>query len=244
MADLEYNSVPLAQTVADAIAAQFIAWATPVRFTVAQSSTEREAAYRLRYEVVTARGWAGAEKFPGGLEQDIYDAEAVHLLGWKEHKLVATTRLVFPSSGKLLPTEVEFGLRVEPQGQVVDGGRAIIARACSDYQHRIFAGLLGYTWFEIQSRGFRYLCGAAVPAMIRLCQSIGYHITVLGHAHTYWGQRRYPIRFDVLESVPMLFKRWGHALEDQANNGPVEPSKRQLSEDHHTKSGQGTHEYS
>ncbi|MBE7556563.1 MAG: GNAT family N-acetyltransferase [Anaerolineales bacterium] len=244
MVDFEHNSIPLAQTVANTIAAQFIAQATPVRFTVAQSSAEREAAYRLRYEVVTTRGWADAEKFPGELEQDVYDAEAVHLLGWKGHKLVATTRLVFPSAGKLLPTEVEFGLRVEPQGQVVDGGRAIIARSCSDYQHRIFAGLLGYTWFEIQSRGFRYLCGAAVPAMIRLCQSIGYHITVLGHARPYWGQKRYPIRFDVLESVPMLFKRWGHTLENQANNETAEPSGLQLSRGHHKKSGGGTHEHS
>ncbi|MCL4302374.1 MAG: GNAT family N-acetyltransferase [Anaerolineae bacterium] len=224
MADLEYYRVPLAQAVADTLAAKFIAWATPVRFTVAQSSAEREAAYRLRYEVVTARRWASAEKFPGGLEQDVYDAEAVHLLGWKEHNLVATTRLVFPSSEKLLPTEVEFGLRVEPQGQVVDGGRVIIARDYSDYEHRIFAGLLGYTWFAIQSRGFRYLCGAAVPAMIRLCQSIGYRITVLGQARPYWGQRRYPIRFDVLESVPMLYKRWGHALENQVSYETGEPS--------------------
>jgi N-acyl-L-homoserine lactone synthetase len=169
----------------------------------------------MRYEVVVDQGWARPENLLSGLEQDGYDAQAIHLLGWDGQKAVATTRLVFPTAGKLLPTEVEFGLSVEPRGQVVDGARAIVARAYSDYQHRIFAGLLGYTWFEIQARGFSYLCGAAVPAMIRLCRSIGYQITVLGPARQYWGEKRYPLRFDVLESVPTLLERWGHMLKKQ-----------------------------
>jgi N-acyl-L-homoserine lactone synthetase len=205
------------QSVADAIAAHFIASAAPVHFSVAQSPGEREAAYRLRYEVVVNQGWARPEKFRSGLEQDGYDAQAVHLLGWDGQKPIATTRLVFPTAGKLLPTEVEFELSVEPRGQVVDGARAIVARAYSDYQHRIFAGLLGCTWFEIQARGYYYLCGAAVPAMIRLCRSIGYQITVLGPARQYWGEKRYPLRFDVLESVPTLHERWEHMIKKQEN---------------------------
>ena len=205
----KYSLAPSEQVMADAIAAHFIALAAPVRFSVAQSPSEREAAYRLRYEVVVDQGWARPEKFLNCLEQDGYDAQAVHLLGWDGQKPVATTRLVFPIAGKLLPTEVEFELSAEPRGQVVDGARAIVARAYSDCQHRIFAGLLGCTWFEIQARGFYYLCGAAVPAMIRLCRSIGYHITVLGSARQYWGEKRYPLRFDVLESVPTLLERWG-----------------------------------
>jgi N-acyl-L-homoserine lactone synthetase len=201
--------------MADAIAAHFVASAAPIRFSVAQSPAEREAACRLRYEVVVDQGWARPEKYRNSLEQDGYDAQAVHLLGWDGQKVVATTRLVFPTAGKLLPTEVEFELSVEPHGRVVDGARAIVARAYSDYHHRIFAGLLGYTWFEIQARGFNYLCGAAVPAMIRLCRSIGYQITVLGPARQYWGEKRYPLRFDVLESVPTLLERWGHTTKNR-----------------------------
>jgi N-acyl-L-homoserine lactone synthetase len=215
MMGFKYSLAPSEQAMADAIAAHFIASAAPVHFSVAQSPSEREAAYRLRYEVVTDQGWARPEKFLSGLEQDGYDAQAVHLLGWDDQKAVATTRLVFPTDGKLLPTEVEFELSVEPRGQVVDGARAIVARAYSDYQHRIFAGLLGCTWFEMQARGFYYLCAAAVPAMIRLCRSIGYHITVLGPARQYWGEKRYPIRFDVPESVPTLRERWEHMTKKQ-----------------------------
>jgi N-acyl-L-homoserine lactone synthetase len=210
MTPVEPGPASSASAVADAIATQFMAWAEPIRFNVAQSPADLEAAYRLRYEVVTEQGWARPEEFPAYLERDIYDAQAIHLLGWDDQQLVATTRLVFPVAGKLLPTEAEFELIVEPCGQVVDGGRAIVAKTHSDYQHRIFAGLLGYTWFEIQARGFRYLCGAAVPAMIRLCRSFGYRITVLGQAQQYWGKQRYPIRFDVLESVPTLLERWGN----------------------------------
>ena len=215
MTDFRTGLVSSEQAVADAIATRFIALAEPIRFSVAQSPGDREAGYRLRYEVVTAKGWARPEKFHHGLEQDHYDAEAVHLLGWDDQKVVATTRLVFPAAGRLLPTEAEFDLQVEPQGQVVDGGRATIDRAYSDDRHRIFAGLLGYTWFQIQAQAFCYLCGAAVPAMIRLCRSLGYQISVLGPARQYWGEERYPIRFDVPESIPLLRERWEHIINRQ-----------------------------
>lgn len=206
---------PSEKAMADAIGTHFIASAAPIRFSVAQSPGEREAVFRLRYDVVVDQGWVRPETFRSGLEQDDYDAEAVHLVGWDGQKAVATTRLVFPTGEKRLPTEVEFELRAEPHGQVVDGGRAIVARAYSDVQHRIFAGLLGCTWFEIQARGFHYLCGAAVPAMIRLCRSIGYQITVLGPARQYWGEKRYPIRFDVPESALTLRERWEHIIKKQ-----------------------------
>jgi N-acyl-L-homoserine lactone synthetase len=218
----KYGLARSEQVIANAIAAHFIASAAPVRFSVAQSSAEREAAYRLRYEVVTDQGWAKPEKFLDGLEQDGYDAQAVHLLGWDDQRAIATTRLVFPTAGQLLPTEVEFELRVEPRGQVVDGSRAIVAGTHTDYQHRIFAGLLGCTWFEMQARGFYYLCGAAVPAMIRICRSIGYHITVLGPARQYWGQQRHPIRFDVPESISTLLERWGGVIQEKQERDVVE----------------------
>ena len=188
MLDSKKGPVSSDLAVADAIAARFMALAEPIRFRVAQSPGDREAGYRLRYEVAIAKGWARPEEFHHGLEQDHYDADAVHLLGWDGQRAVATTRLVFPAAGRLLPTEAEFHLHVEPQGQVVDGGRATIDRAYSDDRHRIFAGLLGLTWVEMRTRGFSYLCGAAVPAMICLCRGLGYQISVLGPACQYWGE--------------------------------------------------------
>jgi N-acyl-L-homoserine lactone synthetase len=215
---------PSEQIVANAVAAHFLASAAPVRFSVARSPSEQEAAYRLRYRVVKDEGWANPEDFLGGLEQDSYDAEALHLLGWDDQKAVAATRLVFPTAGTLLPTEVEFGLRVKPEGRVVDVSRALVARSHRGNRHRIFTGLLGCTWFEIQARGFYYLSAAAVPAMIRLCRRVGYHITVLGPAQQYWGQQRHPIRFDVPESIPMLRERWGDEIGGLERD-VVEPAK-------------------
>lgn len=215
MMDIRKRLTPSEQAIADAIAKQFIALAEPVRFSVAQSPDELEAAYRLRYEVVIQQGWVRPEEFCRGLELDQYDADAVHLLGWDGQKVVATTRLVFPAPNRGLPTETEFDLRVEPPGQVVDGGRAIVDRAYSDYRHQIFAGLLGHSWFEIQARGYCYLCGAATSAMIRLCRSLGYQISVLGSGRQYWGAQRYPMRFDLPESVPSLQKRWRHIINKQ-----------------------------
>jgi len=215
MMNIKKRLTPSEQAIADAIATRFIALAEPIHFRVAQSSTELEAAYRLRYEVVTQQGWARPEDFRDGLELDQYDADAVHLLGWDGQHVVATTRLVFPAANQMLPTEAEFDLRVEPPGQVVDGGRAIVDRAYSDYRHRIFAGLLGHSWFEIQTRGFCYLCGAAAPAMIRLCRSLGYQISVLGAIRQYWGAQRHPIRFDIPESIPSLQKRWAHIIDEK-----------------------------
>jgi N-acyl-L-homoserine lactone synthetase len=216
--DFRLGLTPAEQAIADAIASHFIASAAPVRFNVARSPAEREAAFRLRYDVVVNQGWAEPQKLLNRLEQDDYDAQAIHLLGWHDHNLVAATRLVLPSADRRLPTEVEFDLSVEPLGRVVDGARAIVARAYSDQQHRIFAGLLGCTWFELQTRGFCYLCGAAVPAMIRICRSIGYQITLLGPARPYWGEMRYPIRFDVPESVPTLLARWRHVISTPRNS--------------------------
>lgn len=203
-----YQSLDSAIAVADAVATEFIRRAAPIRFRVAQSAAELEAVYRLRYQVVVERGWADSEDFPTNLEQDIYDGQGIAVIGQDGATVVATNRLTLPAAGRLLPTEVEFGLKIEPQGRVVDGGRAIVDKAYSDHQHRIFAGLLGQNWFEIKARGFYYLCGLASAAMIRLCRSLGYQITILGPARQYWGEWRYPIRFDVLESTPLLWTRW------------------------------------
>ncbi len=104
------------QAVADAIATRFIALAEPIRFSVAQSPGDLEAGYRLRYEVVIAQGWARPKQFHHGLEQDHYDADAVHALSRDGRKVIATTRLVFPTADRLLPTEAEFDLHVEPRG--------------------------------------------------------------------------------------------------------------------------------
>ncbi len=181
----------------------------PLRFTLAQSDAERESVYRLRYAAVIAHGWARPAEFADGLECDEHDAHALHLIGWEEDAPVATARLVFPSDGRRLPTEEAFGLSVEPRGQVVDAGRFVVAQSHSEMQHRGLCGLLGWSWLTVRARGFAVVCSAfAALPMIRLYRRLGIQTTILADARRYWGEERYPVRWDAAESLPTLRKRW------------------------------------
>src|SRR5262245_3724722 len=92
----------------DALAGAAIARAAPVRFEIAQTPSELEAVYRLRYRVALERGWATPTDLPDRLEHDVYDDRAVHIVGSHNGELVASVRLVFPSAGLRLPTEETF----------------------------------------------------------------------------------------------------------------------------------------
>jgi N-acyl-L-homoserine lactone synthetase len=194
----------------DSIANQFLRRIAPLRFDLAQTDAERTAVYRLRYDAVIERGWGKPEDFPNELERDQYDDVAIHIAGWESDRLIATARLVFPSSAGRLPTEEAFDLEIEPRGHVVDLGRFVVARSHSDMEHRVLAGLLARCWLEMRAHGFAHACAAfASPAMIRVYRFMGFEITPLGPARRYWGEDRLPIRFNVLASAPKLDAIWG-----------------------------------
>jgi N-acyl-L-homoserine lactone synthetase len=204
----------------DDVARRSLAWAAPIRFALAETSAEREAVYRLRYQAVIEHSWHRPQDFPDGLERDKYDEHAVHIAGWDGAVLAATSRLVFPSDGNLLPTEEAFELRVEPRGQVVDAGRFVVARTHSDMEHRVLAGLLGWSWLAVRARGFAIVCSAfASLPMIRLYQRMGSKMTILAAPRHYWGEVRYPIRWEVLDFAETLSERWRN-LENGAPPAP------------------------
>src|SRR4051812_45866490 len=99
---------------ADALATDVLARLAPLRYEVARTAAECEAAYRLRYRAIVERGWRTPADFPDGIERDAYDAEAIHILGWDGAVPIATLRLVCPVLGRQLPTEAAFDLIVEP----------------------------------------------------------------------------------------------------------------------------------
>jgi N-acyl-L-homoserine lactone synthetase len=193
----------------DAVAAQGLIIAAPICFGVAQSLKEKEATFRLRYAVSIERGYARPEEMPGELEQDEYDDHAVHIVGWHGDRLATTARLVFPEPRIRLPTEAAFDVGIEPRGHVADMGRVIVAREFSETQHRILAGLMAFCWTQVRARGFVHVCAAfASSASIRLYRRMGFQITRLAPPRQYWGEERYPVRFDVLGSAPNLIHRW------------------------------------
>lgn len=193
----------------DALARKALDWVAPIRFGVAQTDSEREAVYRLRYEAVIEHGWMRPEDLPDGLERDSYDNHAVYIVGWDGDKLATSSRLILPDPSLVLPTEQIFDLRVEPRARVVDAGRFVVARQYSSIEHRVLAVLLAKTWLVMRECGYEKACAAfASNSMIRVYRHMGFQVSVLGPPRFYWGTQRFPILFDVADASPTLVQRW------------------------------------
>jgi N-acyl-L-homoserine lactone synthetase len=202
------NASPML-ALADALAQHLLAKAAPLRFALAETDADREAAYRLRYRVGVERGWLRPADCPDGLERDAYDDDALQIAGWDGAEMIATGRIVLPNPARPLPIEAAFGLAIEPRGQVVELGRATVLRARSDPRHGVLRGLLARAWLEARARGFQVWAGLDSPAMVRLYRQLGFQVTVLGPARDYQGEERAPVRYDIPASAPTLTARWG-----------------------------------
>lgn len=193
----------------DALAQQVAAWVAPIRFALTQDDAERTSVYRLRYQAVIEHGWLAPRDLPEGLEYDGYDARAIHIVAWDGGRLAATSRIVLPTSSLRLPTEAAFDLCIEPLGKVADVGRFVVARDYSTVEHRLLAGLVARTWLEARAHGYSEVCAAfASPAMLRLYIRMGLHVTPLASPRLYWGQARYPVRFDAARASPKVNALW------------------------------------
>ncbi len=202
------NSAEILQAL-DALAGSLVEKARPLRFDIAQSTAERETAYRLRCQALIERGAATPEDFPDGLEFDEHDERATQVLGWDGNRAVATGRLVTPEPGKLLPTEQGFGLTIQPHGEVVDIGRYVVLGEYAQKESRYFTGLLGFCWLEARGRGYFRVCGTASRGMLRHYRRLGFIVTELAPPHIYYGEERFPCWYDVVGSMSVLLAKWG-----------------------------------
>ena len=189
----------------------FIDSVDTIRFDTARSDSDREFVYRLRYQVVVERGWVSPADFPDGLERDHYDANAIHIIGWDGNLVAATSRLVLPRPGEVLPTEEAFNIQIEPRGRVTDMGRQIVAREYSSIRHKVFAALLAKTWLEIRGYGYSLVCGDFSPTVMRLYRMMGFDVKQLGSTQKFWGEERAPIMVDIANSASALIERWGNS---------------------------------
>jgi hypothetical protein len=172
------------------------------------TEADRDAVYRLRHQVVMARGWADAAAFPDGREWDADDDRAIHVVAWAGEQVAATTRVILPSPGQRLPTEAAFDLTVEPQGRVANIDRVAVAPEYSDLRHRLLMAILGRGWQVVRAHGFHHWAGVSTAATIRLYRLAGMHTVVLGPPRQFWGEDRYPILFDPIASAQPLARRW------------------------------------
>jgi predicted GNAT family N-acyltransferase len=197
-----------ALALVDELCARVLERSESLSFGEIVSPIDLEAAFRLRFRAVVEQGWGEPTDFPDGLERDGYDAAALHLGGWEGGRLIATARLVFPAPGRLLPTEAAFDLRVEPKGRVVDFGRLVVEKAYRGASHRVLTGVLSAAWIAIRARGFFHFCAIDTAAMIRLYRRMGFVVEELASPRPYWGEDRYPVRFDLAASAAALVERW------------------------------------
>jgi N-acyl-L-homoserine lactone synthetase len=175
-----------------------------VRYGIAQSPAEIEAIYRLRYSIVTEQHWSKPEDYPDGQERDTYDDEAIHIGAWQQDTLLATIRLILPSVNRPLPVESGYGIQIEPYQQVVECSRAIVAPEYRDRSHELFFGVLGCSWLESRSRGFGELCGTMTERIISIHEEGGFVMQRLGEPRLYLGAVRYPVKFDIPQSVSKM----------------------------------------
>jgi len=131
------------------------------------------------------------------INTDHFDDNAIQIVAWDGKIAVGCARVVLPQVGERLPTEEGFDLVVEPKGQVVDWGRNVVSRSYIGPHYRVLAALLGQAWIETRRHGYRLVWGNATAAIIRI-HRMATHVTVdtLGPPRLYWGEKRYPFRFD------------------------------------------------
>jgi N-acyl-L-homoserine lactone synthetase len=189
----------------DALSDRLLAAAASLRVAVAVTDAERQEAYRLRYAQVVGQGWVDAADLPDELEVDVYDADALQVCAWEREVLVGTLRLVFPKAGRPLPVEADFGIRVEPHGEVVEAGRLVVAPTFrGDPAHRAWGTLFACAWTSMRARGYSVLAGAAAPRTVERLRALGLPFEILGPARLHWGEERHPVRLDPAHGDP----RW------------------------------------
>jgi hypothetical protein len=203
----------------DFLAAQLVRAVAPFQLRVASTPSERDAILRLRYAVVVEHRWAEATSMPDGLEHDVFDDEALHLGVWDDETLAGTIRLVFPQPGRLLPTEEAYGVRIPPQGRVVDASRIAIDREHRSATHQLLMALSAQSWLEMRARGYSELAATATEEILALVQDLGFNTEILGLAQWYCGELRVPFRFDMRATLRGLAEHWGGATPAIAEGG-------------------------
>lgn len=177
----------------------------PYRFTLPATPAERAIGYRIRFEAACERGWMPPTD-SDGLECDAYDDAAIQVVGWFEGQPVSTGRLVLPPGP--LPTEVECGLVVQPQGRVVEVGRMSVVREHQGYRHAAFVALLCRLYLEMRRQGYQVACGMMAPRARGLVRILGLTLEVLGEDRPYWNEPRAPVRFTLTANAASLVERW------------------------------------
>lgn len=179
----------------DRLAERVLAGLAPLRFETANTTAERDAVLRMRYDCVVELGWATADDYPDLRERDEYDANATFVLCRDGDDLVGSARVIMSTAARPLPAEQEFRLPIRPPGETFEIGRIVVPRTYRPGRgHLLLVGLCAKSWLEGRSLGGIRVVSTATSRAIDLYQSIGMRVTVLGPSRMYWGEDRVPIQ--------------------------------------------------
>jgi hypothetical protein len=160
--------------------AEELASAAGLRLGIADSPAELIAAHRLRFRDASAQGTTTAEGERDGMERDAFDSRALQICAWDGDVLVATLRLVLPMPGKRLPVEEDFGIAIEPPGEVVEVGAPLVTRErAGEPRRRAEDGLLAQAWFETRARGYLVMAASASSRQVARFGALGLGVEVL-----------------------------------------------------------------
>jgi N-acyl-L-homoserine lactone synthetase len=209
----------------DRLARQILEGLAPLEFRPAATAAEVDETFRLRGAAVAERGWASAEATPGGRERDEHDAVAIPLVCLDGDAVVGTMRLVPPLPGRLLPTERDFDLRIDPPGTAVDAGRVVVAPSHRGSRgHLVMAGLAARAWIEARALGLERIVGVGSERAIGLYQGLGMTVTTLGPSRLHWGEERSPIEIAGAEdALPFVRVDRQPAADEEAGAGDEDP---------------------
>jgi len=205
MVDRVDPAVSAQRSSLDAVVSQLLC-ASPFRYSVAATATEREIAFRLRYRAVVEQGWRAAGDGASEIEQDEYDARAIHVIGWDDVTPIAAGRIVLPPGR--LPTEAACAIVIAPEGRVADVGRMVVARSHQNRQHGAFVGLLASLYSEVRRHGFTVGCGMMAANVRMLMRMLGVELEVLGDDRIYWNESRAPVRFVLEATASTIIERF------------------------------------
>jgi len=163
----------------------------PLRIGVSGVADDITAMQRLRGAEIAERGWASPGSISSRLDQDDYDADAVHVGIWDGPEIVGTCRLIVPAPHRPLPIERDFGLQLEPAGRVVQWSRLVLApRYRGDPQHRLAIACFAALWLQTTQRGFAACAGMVDRSMLQLYRGLGIEFRVLGAPRFVDGEER------------------------------------------------------
>ena len=165
-------SSPLARLIRERVGPDFSFGGYNVRR--AGTEGDREAVYRLRFDVFSDERFIEPRFFPDGKLQDEFDAYSTQIMVEKDGELVATTRFVRPSRLGF-PTEALFDFEspAVPRERLGEYGRLAIAGGHRGGSRAPMLGMLKAVFECMLEGGTTHVFAFLSPGLARAYASIG-----------------------------------------------------------------------